>query len=60
MEGDASYFARRAKHERVAAMAAPHPAARRAHRTMAERYDDLACAIVARERHLGVNSATGG
>jgi hypothetical protein len=48
MESDAIYFARRARDERVAAMAAVHPIARRAHLEMAERYDVLAGAIPAR------------
>jgi hypothetical protein len=45
MEGDATYFRRRARDERLAAMKALHPVARAAHLEMAERYDDLAAAI---------------
>jgi len=33
-------------------MAAPHPAARRAHRELAERYDDVASAIESGEVRL--------
>lgn len=54
MEGDASYFARRAKEEREAAMKAAHPKAREAHLDMAHRYDDLADAIVSRDPGLGL------
>ncbi len=49
IEGDGAYFGRRANEERVAAMKAPHPKARKAHLEMAGRYDDLATAIVVRE-----------
>jgi hypothetical protein len=49
MEGDAAYFGRRAQEERVAAMKAAHPAARRAHLDMARRYSDLATAIGTRD-----------
>ena len=45
MEGDAIYFMRRANEERLAAMKAAHPSARRAHLELAGRYDDLADAI---------------
>jgi hypothetical protein len=45
LESDQVYFARRAREERVAAMKAPHPAARKSHFEMADRYDDLAQAI---------------
>jgi hypothetical protein len=47
MEGDASYFNRRANEERLAAMKAAHPKARGAHLRMASRYDELAIAITA-------------
>ena len=56
MESDATYLARRGKDERVAAMAAAHPAARQAHLAMANRYDELARAIDQRERYLGLSS----
>ena len=42
MGHDREYFRRRAAEERVAAMKAPHPAARRAHVELAERYDAVA------------------
>jgi hypothetical protein len=48
MEGDFTYFSRRAQEEREAAMRNPHPTARRAHIDMAERYAELATAI---EKH---------
>jgi hypothetical protein len=47
MKGDANYFSRRANEERVAAMKAAHPSARRSHLEMAERYAELASAISA-------------
>jgi hypothetical protein len=49
MEGDFNYFSRRAQEEREAAMRARHAAARQAHVALAERYDELASAIAARE-----------
>jgi hypothetical protein len=52
LEGDATYFRQRASDERTAAMAASHPAARRAHRELAERYDDVASAIESGEVRL--------
>jgi hypothetical protein len=54
MEGDGSYFDRRAAEERIAAMKSPHPQARKAHLELAGRYQDLAVAITARERLLAV------
>ena len=57
METDAIYFARRAAEERAAAMRAVNLKARKAHREMAERYDDLASAIAGRERALNLNTA---
>jgi hypothetical protein len=56
MEGDAIYFVRRSKEERVAAMKAGHPDARRAHLKMAERYDELASAITSSDRALGADA----
>jgi hypothetical protein len=47
MQGDADYFGRRARQERVAAMKASHPNARASHLQMASRYDELANAISA-------------
>lgn len=52
MEADAVYFARRASEERTAAKQAVHLKARRAHLELAERYQDLATAISARDRLL--------
>ena len=49
MEGDALYFSRRAGEERAAAGRAAHATARQAHLEMADRYDELAAAIAARE-----------
>ncbi len=46
MESDASYFSRRALEEHLAALKADHPNARRAHRELAARYDDLARPIL--------------
>jgi hypothetical protein len=45
MESDATYFRRRALEERLAAVKADNPNARRAHRELAARYDDLARGI---------------
>lgn len=45
MEGDRTYFIRRAAEERAAAVNAPHPAARKSHDEMADRYDELSGAI---------------
>lgn len=55
MESDTVYFARRASEERAAAMKASHVTARQAHLEMAQRYEELATAITARERYLGLN-----
>jgi hypothetical protein len=52
MEGDSIYFGRRANEERIAAMKAPHPRARKAHLELADRYQDLASAIATRESPL--------
>jgi hypothetical protein len=52
MEGDSIYFGRRANEERIAAMKAPHPRARKAHLELADRYQDLASAIATRESAL--------
>ena len=51
MEGDSTYFARRAHEERVAAMKAAHALARHPHLEMAERHDELANAIAAHAPH---------
>ena len=59
MDGDISYFIRRANEEREAAMKAVHPKARRAHRQMAERYGDLADGIASGEPGLGTDAAVG-
>ena len=44
MEGDSTYFSRRASEERDAATNAAHSMAREAHLKMAERYDNFAAA----------------
>ena len=54
MEADADYFGQRAAEEKLAAERAAHPTARQAHLELAQRYEDLATAIVARERSLGL------
>jgi len=54
MESDIAYFRRRASDERTAALQASEPAARDAHRELAERYEDLVHAMTAHERHLGL------
>ncbi len=56
MQGDAVYFRHRATEERAAAETAGHPAARQAHIDMAERYEDLATSIAARETQLGLDT----
>lgn len=45
MEGDAIYFGRRAREERVAALKSANANARRSHLDMANRYDELVSAI---------------
>jgi hypothetical protein len=52
MEGDAIYFVRRAKEERVAALKSANPAARKSHVELANRYDELARAVASREPEL--------
>ena len=49
MQSDAVYFSRRAHEERAVAREASRAKAREAHLQMAERYDELAAAIAARE-----------
>jgi hypothetical protein len=49
VEGDATYFGRRAKEERVAALKCIHPNARQCHLDMASRYDELANALASRD-----------
>lgn len=53
MEGDATYFVRRAAEERAAAMKCAHGAARSAHLELAKRYDELAGSVAARSEFLG-------
>lgn len=57
MEGDASYFSRRAGEERIAAMKAAHPRARSSHLEMAERYAELAGAIASHQLRVGGGAA---
>lgn len=45
MECDTLYFQRRARQERAAATKAPHPNARKAHLTMAVRFEELSGAL---------------
>lgn len=52
LEDDASYFRRRAAQERTVAFDAYDPRVRQVHLDMAERYDDLARAVLMFERHL--------
>jgi hypothetical protein len=54
MKGDATYFDRRAKEERIAALKCAHPAARQSHLDMARRYDELASAIESKQAELAV------
>jgi hypothetical protein len=54
MDGDAAYLIRRASEERAAAMRATHPNARQSHLELADRYQEMADAIVAREQLLSV------
>ena len=54
MEGDVSYFSRRAHEERSAAMQSANPNARRSHLDMARRYDELVKAIESHELNLMV------
>ena len=55
MESDASYFRRRATEEKAAALKALHSQARQSHLEIAERYADLASAIVGRHEYLGLS-----
>ena len=57
MDGDFAYFSRRAQEERIAAMKARHPTARRAHIDMAERYENLAAAISAQDVRMAAHAA---
>ena len=59
MEGDVTYFSRRASDERDAAMRSADLWARQAHLVMAERYQDLANAIAKREWHLALDLYSG-
>ena len=54
MEGDAEYFSRRASEESAAAIRAGDARAADVHRTMAQRYGDLAAAIQKNEQRTGV------
>jgi hypothetical protein len=60
MEADFTYFRRRAREEREAAMKAPHAGARQAHVEMADRYDELAEAIAAHNQTLSRQSISAG
>jgi hypothetical protein len=52
MEGDVSYFIRRAHEERTAAMRAANPNVRRSHLEMATRYDELVKAIESHDANV--------
>lgn len=52
MERDVVYFGRRAQEERIAAMKASHPTARRAHLDMAARYEEFATEIGSRQQGM--------
>lgn len=54
MECDTLYFQRRARQEREAATAAPHPNARKAHLTMAVRFEELSGALEEGEEQWSV------
>jgi hypothetical protein len=58
MESDVAYFIRRAGEERMAASHTVHPRARQSHSELAERYEDFAHAITARERYFGLRKWT--
>jgi hypothetical protein len=55
MSSDVQYFSGRASEERAAAAKATHPQASMAHLELAERYEELASAILERERHWGLH-----
>lgn len=55
MESDTAYFRRRASEERIEALRNRHSRAQRAHLDLAERYEDLVRAIVARDQKLGLD-----
>lgn len=59
MECDTLYFRRRARQEREAATAAPHPDARNAHLTMALRFEELAGAIEQNEQRWSTQYSRG-
>ena len=56
MDGDVVYLIRRASEERAAAMRARHPNARQSHLELAERYQEMADAIIARQQILGMDN----
>jgi hypothetical protein len=60
MEGNLTYFRRRASQERTATLKAGHPHARQAHLDMANRYEDLIRAIAATERQLDLHAIENG
>jgi hypothetical protein len=55
MEADVTYFNRRAAEERAAAMASADLRVRQVHLDMAERYQDLANGIAARNHFLALD-----
>jgi hypothetical protein len=54
MEGDATYFYRRANEERIAALKSANANARQSHVDMAIRYEELANAIESEQAELAV------
>lgn len=55
METDVEYFTRRASEERAGAAKAMHELEGQSHRDIAKRFEGLVRAILARERHLGLD-----
>lgn len=55
MAGDIEYFRQRAAEERTAALQARDLRARDLHIELAERYEDLVCAIVGHDQFLGLD-----
>ena len=58
MESEVAYFIRPAWEERMAASHTVRPRARQSHSQLAERYEDFAHAITAREQYFGLRRWT--
>ena len=54
MEGNLSYYRKRASEERTAALQSRHPKARRAHLEMAQQYDERVRFLAAGEDHPAI------